>query len=137
MLYFLSQSSDIANICGSTPGISLWIIVNRSPKRQCRMVVEILEPDGLGLNLSSVPYQQHDTAYLLPLPRFPPLKDGDNTSIKGWLWGLSEVKCVKHLQQYLTHSKQDISACFLLLLNYHLTLCIISFKNYFDNCLQI
>ena len=42
---------------------------------------------------------------------------------------------VKHLQQYLAYSKQDVFT--LLLLNYHFTLCIISFKNYFDDCIQI
>lgn len=60
-------SPNITKFCRYIPGISLWIIVS-STERKSRMVVKILEPDRLGLNPSSFPYQQCDISmYLLCL----------------------------------------------------------------------
>ena len=49
------------------------------------MVVKILEPDCLGLNPSSFPYQWCEISYITSLPQFSPLKirGSNNTFIKG------------------------------------------------------
>ena len=70
-----------------------------------------LEPDRLGLNRISTACQPHDFGQILDLLVFLFLhlqSKASRWNLLHWVWGLNELKCVKHPEQCLPQS-----ACYL------------------------